>query len=140
MTRKITFDGPRELQAALLLAQGRMIQDVAQEVGVTPKTLWEWRRRPEFNHLIAQAHEMLTSRVRGLVARHIEPLVAALLEFSCGERVLTDAQLRTNLALLGLGKQPLSTGKGLASEAAECDAGKRIVVELLDRPPPLPSA
>ncbi len=48
---------PKQEQAALLLAQGKLCREVAQELEVTPQTISEWKRNAEF--------EAFTNTLRG---------------------------------------------------------------------------
>jgi transposase-like protein len=44
---------PRQLLAARLLVQGKSYGAVAEQLGVSPRTVFNWRRSPAFQSLIA---------------------------------------------------------------------------------------
>lgn len=131
----------REYRAALLIAQGEEFQKVADQVGVTAKTLWEWRKKPEFQALAAEVQQMLMRRQEGIVARSQARLLDALLDFATGKLELTDQQLQTNLALLGRASHaiivPGQQGDSSTPEAGPATVeGGRLYFQVFNQAPP----
>jgi DNA-binding CsgD family transcriptional regulator len=47
---------PRQLAAARLLAAGRSVADVADELRVSRQSLWNWRKHPAFTPAVISVH------------------------------------------------------------------------------------
>lgn len=69
----------KKQQAILLMAEGKMCQEVAEEIGVTPKTISQWRSDPEFRtslnkhlHDIQTTHSKKLCNLQGLALKTIE--------------------------------------------------------------------
>ena len=45
----------KAIEAYAALADSRTQDEIAEEVGVTRKTLWEWRKEPQFNAAVKEA-------------------------------------------------------------------------------------
>lgn len=60
---------PRELEAALLLAQGRRKAEVARHLGVTRKTIYNWLERPEFRAAVGQLAQELAEEAKARLGR-----------------------------------------------------------------------
>lgn len=74
----------RKLQAATLLAQGKLCRDVAAAVEVTPQTISEWKKDPAFESYLNSLRQewimgavaqiqYLTGRAAATVAELMEP-------------------------------------------------------------------
>ncbi len=56
---------PRGLAIARLLAQGKMLTEIAQAFGITRQSVWRWSMRADVKAEVARAHcEMLRSHAR----------------------------------------------------------------------------
>lgn len=69
----------KQQQAILLMAEGRMCQEVAEALGVTPKTISQWRADLEFKaalhqhlHNIRESHSEKLRNLQGLALKTIE--------------------------------------------------------------------
>lgn len=69
----------KQQQAILLIAEGKMYQEVAEAIGVTPKTISTWRADPDFKaalnqhlHNIQEAHSEILRNLQGLALKTIE--------------------------------------------------------------------
>ena len=74
---------PRQLNAIELIVQGKNDREVAEAVGVTRQTTWEWRQRnPDFIAALNDRRQQIwggqTDRLRGLVARAVDVLEGEL--------------------------------------------------------------
>ncbi|MGH2626244.1 MAG: helix-turn-helix domain-containing protein [Anaerolineales bacterium] len=127
----------QEVAAACVLA-GKTDGEVAEAVGVSRQTVWEWRHRhpvfiAEVNRRRVEVWEAASERLRGLVDRAVEVLEADL----AGE----DARLRQQAAVhvlrvVGLyGEVPRPTGpttpEGVQQAEAETGAWARLWAPLL---------
>ena len=68
MAKKIkTSLSPRQYQAAHLIVQGRNYEDVSKQIGITPKTLIQWRKLPQFQEyldvMVSDIRESLVNRL-----------------------------------------------------------------------------
>ena len=52
MTQKYTLD-ERQIQAARMEAEGVVMREIAEAVGVTRKTVYRWREIPEYTALVS---------------------------------------------------------------------------------------
>jgi hypothetical protein len=69
----------KQQRAILLMSEGRMCQEVAEALGVTPKTISQWRADPEFRaalnqhlHNIRETHSERLRNLQGLALKTIE--------------------------------------------------------------------
>ena len=69
----------RERTAALLLAQGKTNRAVAQKLGVTEKTIWNYRQKPEVQKIIRQTQEEF-AELSGSMAVTVVPEAIAVLQ------------------------------------------------------------
>lgn len=66
---------PKQVQAAMMLVQGRMAKDVAVFVGVSPETVSRWRTQPAFQLLIRELlQESIDTTKLGLVSLFAESI------------------------------------------------------------------
>ena len=69
----------RERTAALLLAQGKTNRAVAQKLGVTEKTIWNYRQKPEVQKVIRDT-QMEFAELSGSMAVTVVPEAIAVLQ------------------------------------------------------------
>ena len=63
---------PQRLLAAHYLAEGQRVGEVASSVGVTPRTLYEWRRDPEFQALVRAVADGVYRELRARARARLE--------------------------------------------------------------------
>ena len=78
----------RERVAALLLAQGKTNRAVAQKLGVTEKTIWNYRQKPEVQKVIRDT-QMEFAELSGSMAVTVVPEAIAVLQ-----EILNDPEAR----------------------------------------------
>jgi transposase-like protein len=64
--------------AALLLASGRSCEEAAAGAGIDQKTLYNWRRQPGFQRLVARHRDTIVSEVVGKISALAIRAVATL--------------------------------------------------------------
>ena len=69
----------RERTAALLLAQGKTNRAVAQKLGVTEKTIWNYRQKPAVQKIIRDTQEEF-AELSGSMAVTVVPEAIAVLQ------------------------------------------------------------
>jgi len=101
-------------RAAALLAQGRLVADVAQTLEIPPGEFADWRALPGFiaavNAKIAETRESTRQRLRALAGDALGVVEAALREETTPAKIRLDLALKV-LALVG------------ASDLAKADSG-----------------
>ena len=80
----------RERTAALLLAQGKTIRAVAQKLGVTEKTIWNYRQKPAVQQIIRQTQEEF-AEMSGSMAVTVVPEAICVLQ-----EILNDPDTRAS--------------------------------------------
>lgn len=73
---------PNQMQAAKLLSQGLKSCEVATEVSVTPQTISEWKKKPEFEAMINWLTMESLESARSKLQHATTDAVDALLELS----------------------------------------------------------
>lgn len=134
---------PRQLQAASQLAQGISCRDVATNVGVSPQTISEWKRKPEFqafiNELRIEALNAVRTRLQCLADEACETL-SHLMKSGSSDSV----RLRAAVAVLdstglssqssdmfGVGIGPTSES-GIRREQRENESYQRLIDQLYE--------
>lgn len=89
----------KQLMALELMTSGRGMKykDIAEAVGVNPKTLWDWRNEPEFTHFQEELKRLNDERWMALVDAARE---------SAARLVAADNQKMTEFVLKNEGYNP----------------------------------
>jgi hypothetical protein len=83
----------RQQLAAKMLAQGRSLTDVASELGVELKTIYNWRKNPEFASLLSTHQAEYERQILMEDERHIIPKL-----FRTAEALLDDENPHARLS------------------------------------------
>lgn len=112
----------KQEQAILLFAQGKMCQEVAEILNVTPKTISQWRSDPEFraalNQYIKNIKAAHSERLRSLCGLALKTIEDSLND----EGLSPKDRLAASFKVLELCKvEPVSPGFTNAATLAEYD-------------------
>lgn len=80
----------RERTAAMFLAQGKTIRDTARLLGVSEKTIWNYRQKPGVQQLIRLTQEEFADMGGGLAMSVVPEAVAVL------QKILNDPETRAS--------------------------------------------
>ena len=69
---------PNQVQSAILLASGKTSKDVAYAVNVTPETLCNWKKIPQYEALLNKLRKELIEQGRELLRGSIQEAVGTL--------------------------------------------------------------
>ena len=113
----------KQEQAILLLAQGKMCQEIAETLNVTPKTISTWRADPEFRAALNQYLENIkaahSERLRCLCGLALKTIEDSLND----EGLSPKDRLAASFKVLELCKvEPVKPGLTNASKLARYDA------------------
>jgi AcrR family transcriptional regulator len=127
----------RDDKLALRLAQGWAIDDIANEAGIHPATVWRRRQKPELQAQIEQIQAIFRAAGTAVLVGAQKTLAAALVAYGEGKLDLTPDQLRTNLMLLGLAPnvQVGTLGQEASAEAqasAQQGQAQQVVVQVFE--------
>lgn len=106
---------PQQERAAIMLASGRKCCETAKEVGVTPETISNWQRIPEFRAYSNQARIDLLEATRDKLRGHGPQAVEALSDImrfskSDGARIKAASVILSHLNCNDLEKHAMSIG------------------------------
>ena len=68
----------RERSAAMLLAQGKTVRDTARLLGVSEKTIWNYRQKPRVQQMIRVTQEEFADMSGGMTMQIVPEAVAVL--------------------------------------------------------------
>lgn len=76
---------PAQVSAITMLVAGHAYGDIAERLGIDPKTLWRWRQDPAFARALKEAQECALCGVRDRLAAMTERALGALDSAMAGE-------------------------------------------------------
>lgn len=92
----------KQMEAALLLAQGKTIAATAQQVGVHEKTIDNWKRLPRFMDELHKIEDSLYNEQLRYLKRASSAAIACLIR-NMGEKVSAYVQVQAASKILDLG-------------------------------------
>ena len=110
----------RERTAALLLAQGKTNRAVAQKLGVTEKTIWNYRKKPEVQKVIRQTQEEF-AELSGSMAVTVVPEAIAVLQGILNDPDCRDSDRIQAARTLMSGSQAFQERKLLARQISDLE-------------------
>ena len=70
----------KKREAISLMLAGKTVTEVAETVGVTRQTIWNWKRDEDFNHDIVEAGESILADHTSAVAKLVDEAIVAMSE------------------------------------------------------------
>ena len=77
----------RHLKAAEMLAAGKTMQETAEAVGVTLRTIAYWKEKPEFQNMVQELHEKALNESKKILIAHAEEAAQKLVQLMNDENV-----------------------------------------------------
>ena len=70
----------KKREAVSLFLAGKTVTEVAEEIGVSRQTIWNWKRDEDFNHDIVEAGESILADHTSAVAKLVDEAIVAMSE------------------------------------------------------------
>lgn len=120
-----------QYEAALMVAQGKPLKSIYEKLGISQRTLWNWRQEPAFKDTVRQYQEAAREVTFGALVELGDAAVRKLMEFLA---VADPMNVDTHRVALNIVKMLKDMGYGTqTASVVETAKAKGISDELLNQ-------